>query len=76
MGVGAPGGPRTTLVIAHRLSTVRDADEILVFEQGRIAERGTFEELLARRGLFAELVQTQLAAAPEAPPAGVVAQVA
>ena len=54
---------RTTFIIAHRLSTVRDADEILVFDAGRIAERGTFDALLARRGKFAELVQTQLAAA-------------
>jgi ATP-binding cassette subfamily B protein len=56
---------RTTFVIAHRLSTVRDADEILVFEGGRIVERGHFESLLARRGRFAELVETQLAAMPQ-----------
>lgn len=55
---------RTTFIIAHRLSTVRDADEILVFDGGRIVERGTFEALLARGGRFAELVATQLAAAP------------
>jgi glucan exporter ATP-binding protein len=52
---------RTTFVIAHRLSTVRDADLILVFEHGRIAERGGFAELVARQGRFAELVATQLA---------------
>ncbi|MGE0226154.1 MAG: glucan ABC transporter ATP-binding protein/ permease [Acetobacteraceae bacterium] len=52
---------RTTFIIAHRLSTIRDADEILVFEHGRIAEQGTFAELLARRGQFAELVESQLA---------------
>ena len=52
---------RTTFIIAHRLSTVRDADEILVFNNGRIVERGGFGELLARNGRFAELVQTQLA---------------
>ena len=52
---------RTTFIIAHRLSTVRDADEILVFEGGRIVERGTFDELLAQRGRFADLVATQLA---------------
>ena len=57
---------RTTFVIAHRLSTVRDADEILVFQSGRIAERGNFQSLLARNGLFADLVQTQLAVAPQA----------
>src|SRR6185312_11203488 len=53
---------RTTFIIAHRLSTVRDADEILVFDTGRIVERGGFGELLDRHGRFAELVQTQLAA--------------
>jgi ATP-binding cassette subfamily B protein len=51
---------RTTFVIAHRLSTVKDADEILVFDQGRIAERGTFECLAARGGRFAELVSAQM----------------
>lgn len=54
---------RTTFVIAHRLSTVRDADEILVFDNGRIVERGDFGSLLARRGQFAALVETQLAPA-------------
>jgi ATP-binding cassette subfamily B protein len=52
---------RTTFVIAHRLSTVRDADEILVFNGGQIAERGTFEGLLRQGGRFAELVENQLA---------------
>ncbi len=52
---------RTTFVIAHRLSTVRDADEILVFDGGRIVERGSFDGLLEHRGRFAELVSTQLA---------------
>ena len=51
---------RTTFVIAHRLSTVRDADLILVFEAGRIVERGSYGELLARGGTFAQLVATQL----------------
>ncbi|MBU8537613.1 glucan ABC transporter ATP-binding protein/ permease [Falsiroseomonas tokyonensis] len=51
---------RTTFVIAHRLSTVRDAEEILVFEQGRVVERGSFAELVALDGRFAELVRTQL----------------
>lgn len=55
---------RTTFIIAHRLSTVRDADEILVFESGRIVERGTFDSLLSHDGVFAGLVRTQLAAAP------------
>jgi ATP-binding cassette subfamily B protein len=52
---------RTTFIIAHRLSTVRDADEILVFDQGRIVERGTFSALLQQGGCFAELVASQLA---------------
>ncbi len=52
---------RTTFIIAHRLSTVRDADVILVFEGGEVVERGSFDALLARRGRFAELVATQLA---------------
>ncbi len=51
---------RTTFIIAHRLSTVREADEILVFEGGRIAERGGFHELVEQGGRFAELVRTQL----------------
>ena len=50
---------RTSLVIAHRLSTVRDADQILVVEDGRIAEQGRHEELLARGGLYTELYRTQ-----------------
>jgi ATP-binding cassette subfamily B protein len=50
---------RTTFVIAHRLSTVRRAAQILVLQEGSIAERGTFEELLARQGAFAALYRTQ-----------------
>jgi ATP-binding cassette subfamily B protein len=57
---------RTTFIIAHRLSTVREADEIMVFEAGRIVERGGFDELLVRGGRFAELVATQLSPAPAA----------
>lgn len=69
---------RTSIVIAHRLSTVRQADQILVIEGGRVAERGKHEELLAAGGLYADLYRTQFegqadgGAAPEAvAPAGV-----
>ena len=57
---------RTAVVIAHRLSTVRAADLILVVEAGRIVERGTHEDLLAARGRYAELYRTQFAGGREA----------
>jgi ABC-type bacteriocin/lantibiotic exporter with double-glycine peptidase domain len=50
----------TRIVIAHRLSTVRDADRILVLDRGRIAEIGTYDELIERRGAFHRLAQRQL----------------
>jgi ATP-binding cassette subfamily B protein len=52
---------RTSLVIAHRLSTVREADQLLVIDDGRVVERGTHASLLAQRGLYAELYHTQFA---------------
>ncbi len=52
---------RTSLVIAHRLSTVREADQILVLDDGRVAEHGRHDELLAAGGLYAELYRTQFA---------------
>ncbi|MFI9494991.1 ABC transporter ATP-binding protein [Streptomyces halstedii] len=63
---------RTAVVIAHRLSTVRAADLILVVEAGRIAERGTHDELLAAGGRYAQLYRTQFArpGSPEAHPGG------
>ena len=51
---------RTTLVIAHRLSTVKEADVVAVVANGVIAERGTHEELLGKQGIYAGLVKRQL----------------
>src|SRR5204862_549206 len=59
---------RTTFVIAHRLATVRNATRILVFDQGRVIEQGTFDELVARNGRFAELARAQFMAPPQSLP--------
>jgi len=58
---------RTALVIAHRLSTVRAADQILVMDQGQVVERGTHEELVIRGGLYADLYRTQFAVVDSPP---------
>jgi ATP-binding cassette subfamily B protein len=54
---------RTSFVIAHRLSTIRDANVILVMEDGQIVEQGSHEELLAARGAYFRLYQSQFAGA-------------
>jgi glucan exporter ATP-binding protein len=57
---------RTTFVIAHRLSTIRNATRILLFEDGRVIESGTFDELVAKGGRFAELANAQFMIQPSA----------
>ncbi len=56
---------RTSLVIAHRLSTIREADSILVIQDGRVAERGGHDDLLALNGAYAELYRTQFSGSPD-----------
>ncbi len=56
---------RTTIVIAHRLSTVRDADRLAVLDRGHLVETGTHVELLARNGLYARLIRRQIAGAQQ-----------
>ena len=51
---------RTSIIVSHRVSTVRDADQILVLDDGRIVERGTHDELSRRDGVYAELYRKQL----------------
>ncbi|WP_405809790.1 ABC transporter ATP-binding protein/permease [Streptomyces sp. NBC_00210] len=66
--IDALSAGRTTITIAHRLSTVRDADQIVVLDAGRIAERGSHEELLDRDGRYAELVRRDAQLAPVVAP--------
>ena len=52
---------RTTFIVAHRLSTIQNADIILVMKEGKVIEQGSHEELLARKGFYAELYNSQFA---------------
>ena len=52
-------GTRTVFVVAHRLSTIRHADRIIVLEQGRVSQEGSHEELMAKSGLYQEFVSLQ-----------------
>lgn len=59
-GGGREGAPKTVVVVAHRLSTVRHADQIVVLDKGQIVETGTHDELVARRGEYYHLIKNQL----------------
>ena len=61
---------RTVIMIAHRLSTLRDADKIIVVKDGVVAEEGTNDELIARGGVYAELHRAQYDDKPSAPATG------
>lgn len=62
------GSGRTTVIVSHRLSTICDADNIVVMEQGCVVEQGTHEQLLQRQGAYSRLAKTQLHSRPEIPP--------
>jgi ATP-binding cassette, subfamily B, bacterial len=65
--IGTASRDRTVIMVAHRLSTFADADWFLVFDDGRIAETGTYAELTARDGLFAELARCSELGSAECP---------
>jgi ABC-type multidrug transport system fused ATPase/permease subunit len=57
--IKALGKDRTTVIVAHRLSTIQDADLIIVLDEGRVAEQGTHFQLMAKGGLYSELWKLQ-----------------
>ena len=65
LGLGT--GQRTTILIAHRLSTLRDCDRIFVFDHGNIAESGSYHELVEQNGIFNSLVNAAQSNASESP---------
>ena len=67
--LGAIMKDRTSVIAAHRLSTIRDADRILVMDKGRIVEVGRHEELVAKQGLYHDLLQQQMQAETQGGPA-------
>ena len=58
-GIKALGRGRTMLVIAHRLSTIKDSDKILVLSKGRVAERGSHDDLILKNGIYKEMYEAQ-----------------
>ncbi|MGH3855282.1 MAG: ABC transporter ATP-binding protein, partial [Pseudonocardiaceae bacterium] len=61
-GLARLSSGRTTLVVAHRLSTIRDADRVLVLEEGDVVESGTHDELVSTGGLYSSLYSAQFSA--------------